>query len=537
MAGGQAAPDLSGRTVEDFGHRRQAPRRGKTSALMPTPPTDEEKYSYVVRNLWILNLCSIVGFLCLMVSQVKFSQSSPMMWAFVPFLGFTIIYYLVSLRFDMFTKNFDVKAHKELVQSWRPQSYPTVDVFLPVCGEPIEVLFNTWTYVRQLMEVYPGKVVSYVLDDGANDELKAMAIDFGFRYGTRPNRGYLKKAGNLKFGFDHSKGDYILILDADFSPRSDMLGELLPYMERDKKIGIVQSPQYFRVLDEQNWIERGAGAVQELFYRSVQVSRQRIDGAICVGTCAIYRRAALAENGGMSQIDHSEDVYTGFELQVLGWSLKYVPVALSTGVCPDSAGAFQNQQYRWCMGSLELCKDKKFWAAKMSFSTRLSYLAGVLHYVHTALLTFVGPAIPLVLLFLTPELLRIEYTLWVLPAIIYSTLIFPIWHRAPYRLEAWSIRIMYGWAHVFALTDFLRGRQMGWKPTGSGGAKTNKTRRFWIGVIGWSFLAAAIWSAAAFYRTLTMYPPDFAMLLSAGLFDLVVVGRILVQPRLDDESA
>jgi cellulose synthase (UDP-forming) len=30
---------------------------------------------------------------------------------------------------------------------------------------------------------------------------------------------------------------------------------------------------------------------------------------------------------------------------------------------------------------------------------------------------------------------------------------------------------------------------------------------------------------------LTLYPPDFALMLSAGLFYAMVVGRVLVQPR------
>jgi cellulose synthase (UDP-forming) len=51
-------------------------------------------------------------------------------------------------------------------------------------------------------------------------------------------------------------------------------------MAAEPRLGIVQSPQHFRVLSGQNWIERGAGAVQELFYRNVQVSRQYFGAAI-----------------------------------------------------------------------------------------------------------------------------------------------------------------------------------------------------------------------------------------------------------------
>ena len=102
---------------------------------------------------------------------------------------------------------------------------------------------------------------------------------------SRPDRGRFKKAGNLQYGFQRTTGEYILILDADFAARSDLLAELLPYFRR-LAVRIVQSPQFFRVLDQQNWVERGAGAVQELFYRSVQVSLQRTRAAICVGSCA-----------------------------------------------------------------------------------------------------------------------------------------------------------------------------------------------------------------------------------------------------------
>jgi cellulose synthase (UDP-forming) len=499
--------------------------------LLPVPPTDREKYSYSRRNLWILTLASIVSFGCLTASQVALAQASPLTWIFAPPLFFTVVYYLVSLRVNGFTRDFDIAHHMRLVNNWRPEVYPTVDVFLPVCGEPIEVLHNTWRHVREMADHYPGVCLPFVLDDGASPELEAMARDFGFRYGTRENRGWFKKAGNLHYGFGQSDGAYILILDADFTPRADLLEELLPYMEADARIGIVQSPQYFRVLDSQNWIERGAGAVQELFYRSVQVSRQNSDGAICVGSCAVYRRAALETNGGTTLIEHSEDVHTGFDLRGLGWDLKYVPVALSTGVCPDTAGAFFNQQYRWCSGSMSLLGSKKFWDAPIRFSSRLCYMSGFFYYIHTALFTFVAPLVPVVLLLTSPEMLQIKNLVWVLPSIAYTTVVFPMWHKAPYRLEAWSARLMYGWAHVFAIWDILRKQRMGWQPTGSKGAKKNKTRRFWLGLWVWSGGTAAVWVGAAVYRLFTGYPPDFALVLSSGLFYALVVARALIQPK------
>ena len=60
---------------------------------------------------------------------------------------FTIAYYLISLCVNVGTRGFDLDAHRELVASWHPSRYPSLDVFLPVCGEPLAVLHNTWVHV------------------------------------------------------------------------------------------------------------------------------------------------------------------------------------------------------------------------------------------------------------------------------------------------------------------------------------------------------------------------------------------------------
>jgi cellulose synthase (UDP-forming) len=186
------------------------------------------------------------------------------------------------------------------------------------------------------------------------------------------------------------------------------------------------------------------------------------------------------------------------------------------------------------MGSLELLTSKRFWEMDLKFKTRLCYVSGFLYYLQTALATFIAPIIPLGLMILRPDLMRAEATLWVLPSVAYVTLVLPLWHRAPYRLEAWAVRIMYGWSHVFAVWDVMRGRPMGWKPTGSAGAKKNGMRRYWNCMIFWTGGTAVAWIAVAAWRILTLYPPDFALMLSAGLFYAMVVGRVLVQPHAQE---
>jgi cellulose synthase/poly-beta-1,6-N-acetylglucosamine synthase-like glycosyltransferase len=466
----------------------------------------------------------------MLISQLRLMTHYHWFWLCAPFMALGALFLALPLLTDGVRKSFDLRGHRRLVRRWRPKRYPQVDIFLPVCGEPLPVLRNTWTHVARMRRHYKGTAVPYVLDDSASPGIKAMAQEFGFVYATRPNRGWYKKSGNLWFGFQISQGDYILLLDADFAPRHDLLDETLPYMDADPRTGIVQTPQFFHVVDEQTWVERGAGAVQELFYRSIQTARSGKDGAICVGSCAVYRRAALAGNLGMTLADHSEDVLTGFDLHRMGWKLRYIPIALSTGNCPDNVVAFLNQQYRWCAGTVGLLFGRRFWRARLPLYTRICYLAGLVYYVYTAVFTFVVPLLTIALLVLEPRVLLLRNMIFMAPAFVYSSVIFPRWHHVPYRLEAWAVKLIAGWAHFFAYWDAIRGKRLGWKPSGGDRKKQDGRRRFWACFIVWTVGTSVASVGLALWRMMTMDPANFVVLFAMGLFEVMVAARVLVQP-------
>ena len=503
---------------------------GTAGIVLPVPPDDDEKRSYIRHGAWILAICALASFPLVVYSQSLLMAHYHWYLFCAPFVLLGVIFLSLPLITDGIGKGFDLAAHNRLVSSWRPDRYPSVDVFLPVCGEPLAVLRNTWEHVARMARHYRGAVVPYVLDDSASPRIRAMAQEFGFVYATRPNRGWYKKSGNLWFGFRISAGEYILLLDADFAPRHDLLDETLPYMLDDPGLGIVQTPQFFHVVDDQTWVERGAGAVQELFYRSIQTVRSPKGGAICVGSCAVYRRSALADNGGMTLAEHSEDVLTGFDLNKIGWRLHYVPLALSTGNCPDNVIAFLNQQYRWCSGTVGLLFGRRFWRADLPLRSRLCYLAGLVYYLYTAVFTFVIPLLTISLLLFEPHILDLRNMAFMLPAMVYSSVVFPMWHQVPYRLEAWAVKVIAGWAHFFAYWDAVRGKRLGWKPTGSDGRKQDGRRRFWVGFIGWTLGSSLLWTGLALWRMMTMDPVNFVVLLALGMFEVMVAARVLIAP-------
>lgn len=256
------------------------------------------------------------------VSVFAFFSLSAGMWLFVicshdfywfgVFTLFVQLYLLISYFVGVIGKDYDFASHARALENHHltAKNAPSVDVFLPVCLEPMEILENTWKYVQQLE--YPGRLQVHVLDDGNKEEVRLLAARHGFNYIVRDDRPRLKKAGNLRWAFARTTSDYFTIFDADFCPRADFLLEVIPEHMADPKTALVQTPQYFRILKEQTWVEKGAGATQELFYRVVQVNRNRWGASICVGSNAVYRRTAFEEVGGTAEIGFSEDVHSGW---------------------------------------------------------------------------------------------------------------------------------------------------------------------------------------------------------------------------------
>ena len=499
---------------------------------MPSPPNDRERNLYISRHLLVLTMSSILAFAGMAVSLTRFSLQGDWTGLFLVPITFSVVTFCISQLSNSFTRGFDLAAHDRLVNAWRPGKYPSVDVFLPSCGEPLEILRNTSRWVAALK--YPGTVTVYSLDDANRTEVAELAREFGFVYFSRPNRGWFKKAGNLHYAYQRSTGDFVVVFDADFCPRSDFLTNLLPYCDAEPDLGIVQSPQFFRVEPGMNSIERGAGAVQEFFYRVAQTSRQARSAAICVGTNALYRRAALDSNGGGTLIEHSEDVHTGFDLFRHGWRLRYVPVVLAAGICPSNLPAFFAQQYRWCMGSMSLLSSAKFWQTKLPLRSRLCYLSGFAYYVETALQTILGPLVPLTMVYALSQNVQLLNYVLLLPAVVYAFVVFPLWHRCRYGFEAWATKMIYGWAHLFAITDKLRGEQEGWSATlgRRRHGKHSRFRRFNVALWLWGGGTAALWVGGTVRQLVTSAAPAvWVPMLMFGAVYAACVARILIAMR------
>ena len=382
------------------------------------------KYLYISDNQHI-SLNYLLGLFSLAMLFYGYYRFFTLNWvyAFV-FLPLAIVVFsnkLLTLFCGLIYPRFSTSRHRATIENfWLKKNHPepSIDVFLPICGESVEVIEQTWQGVKDLN--YSNFQV-YVLDDYGDDEAKILATKFGFYYLSRGNKGEYKKAGNLQFGLENSTGEHILILDADFVPASDFLKETIPYMQNEK-LGLLQTPQYFELSQkvfDRSIIEYGAGAMVEDFYRIVMPCRNYLGGAMCVGTSAIYRRQALLASEGFPKVEDSEDIRTGLGMMEHGFELKYLPVILSRGVCPDNVNSYLKQQIRWCTGSIETVFSGYFYKAKMSSTARIVYLAGILFYFAEAFGLILSLHI-WGLIFFNPDKITLLFSLLFVPFLIYN---------------------------------------------------------------------------------------------------------------------
>jgi cellulose synthase/poly-beta-1,6-N-acetylglucosamine synthase-like glycosyltransferase len=432
---------------------------------LPKPPCGDEINLYERTDKPRLYAWALFSFGTLLCGMLLFAHAHRYFWLYALIGCLAISYLFMSYLVGLLGDSNVPHAFKPLTRR------PKVDVFYTICGEPLEVCENALGYIMAMQRAYGDEATVYVLDDSPEAMGAGLVEKFSgagrIAHLRRPDPGKDKKAGNLRYAFAHTDGEFIAIFDADFCPVEGYLERLLPFLLEDERLAIVQSPQFFTVEDHVSWVGRGSANIQELFYRMIQVSRNTFNAAICVGTCAVYRRKALEPFGGTALVHYSEDMRTGFNCIRLGWRIRYVPYNLAKGLCPDDLNGFINQQYRWSLGSMSLCFNREFWSTPLSFMQRFCYLSGMFYYIITGaglFLTFLP--ISLILIF-APDLAHWYNVFFTVPSLIYITLVYSRWTKSSWGLHTPRSMQVAFYCHVLALFDYLRGTLVPWEATGA----------------------------------------------------------------------
>jgi cellulose synthase (UDP-forming) len=240
----------------------------------------------------------------------------------------------------------------------------------------------------------------------------------------------------------------------------------MPYFA-NPKVGIVQTAQYFDVSDRANsYIQRYAGALQEIFFHFIQPARDRYKAAICAGTNLVYRRAAVVAAGGFARVPIGEDVHSGVKLAWAGYETRYLPLCLAMGVAPADFPSLANQQTRWCRSSMLLMLEKHFQEASFTWKQRAAFWAAFLYYMSSAALLITGPFPTLTMIWFFPQRIYPHNYLPMLPAFVATLFVFPMLSRG-WRPTIYRVCMINSCCHMYAIWYAIRGSVAEWVPTGA----------------------------------------------------------------------
>lgn len=266
-----------------------------------------------------------------------------------------VLYVALELRVLLISR----KVEKRRLEEWIPDRqdtddfFPPVSVLLPVCNEAavVERLIDSVCRLR-----YPHNLLEILVLDDSSDETSELAGARVHHYATqgvpvrllrRPHRKQYK-AGNLRYGIEHSKGELFAIFDADFVPPADFLLRTVPCF-RDERLGFLQTGIGFENRDHSFLTRFQAMEMGHQQYVTVGLSEDG-DMASLSGSSCVWRRSCVESLGGWNASTVTEDVDLGYRAQFGNWKYAYLRDVVSMSILPDTASAFRVQRERWGRG-------------------------------------------------------------------------------------------------------------------------------------------------------------------------------------------
>lgn len=275
------------------------------------------------------------------------------------------------------------EGQRQLPQAADDDSLPSVDVFITVYNEPLDILTRTIIGCKALD--YPGRLLKvHVLDDGRREEVRELCRKYLCEYITRQtNAG--AKAGNINNAISQTSGELIAIFDCDHVPVSSFLRETVPYFG-DQLMGFVQTPHHFYNPDIFQYnlrLHHEVVGEQDLFFKVIEAGKDFYNSAFFAGSAGLLRRSALAAVGGFRVDSITEDLHTSMQIHSKGYKSAYVNRVLSAGLAPESVGAYITQRKRWTEGGIQIFMlDNPLFKKGLGLMQKLCYFASVLYFFH-----------------------------------------------------------------------------------------------------------------------------------------------------------
>lgn len=252
------------------------------------------------------------------------------------------------------------RVRKEIRVPWPEEALPHVTVQLPV--------FNERHVVERLIDAacaldYPAHLLEIQILDDSDDATRALAEERAARWRARgiqvehvrrsAREGF--KAGALAHGVALARGEFFLVLDADFVPAPDLLRELLPPFQ-DEGVGMVQA-RWDHLNRNESWLTRAQSFFLDghfLFEQGGRYAGGRFFNFN--GTAGMWRRSCLEDAGGWKADTLTEDLDLSYRAQMAGWRFVYLDDVGVPAEIPSTVAALEVQQRRWAQGGIQTAR-------------------------------------------------------------------------------------------------------------------------------------------------------------------------------------
>ena len=239
---------------------------------------------------------------------------------------------------------------------------PAVTVQLPLFNEMyvVERLLDSVAGIRYPRDRFQIQVLDDSTDETQDICLRKIAVlkrhqpDLDIEYVRRTDRtGF--KAGALENGLRTAKGELVLIFDADFLPKPDILERTVNHFV-DPAVAVVQCRwehinRDFSALTEAQALMLNGHFIMEHAARNRSGRFFNFNG-----TAGLWRRAAIVDAGGWHHDTLTEDMDLSYRAQLRGWRFVYLPEIDAPAELPVEMSAFKAQQFRWAKGSIQVAR-------------------------------------------------------------------------------------------------------------------------------------------------------------------------------------
>jgi cellulose synthase (UDP-forming) len=325
-------------------------------------------------------------------------------------VGIDAVFMLILISAEAYTILIMVLGYLQTMQPLRRMpirlpsddaKWPHIDVLIPTYNEPLSLVRYTALAANNI-DYPPEKLHVYILDDGTREDFKQFAHEAGVGYITRIQHNHAK-AGNINHALTTMDSPYVTIFDCDHVPTRSFLQMTLGWMLADPNLAMLQTPHHFYSPDpfERNLLRyKTIPSEAELFYGIVQDGNDFWNATFFCGSCALIRRLALDEVGGIAIETVTEDAHTSLRMQKLGYGTAYINIPQAAGLATETLSAHVGQRIRWARGMIQIFRiDNPLFARGMKFTQRLCYFNAMAHFMYAVpRLIFLGAPLVYMLL-------------------------------------------------------------------------------------------------------------------------------------------